>query len=177
MCTLTRAKRMSGNSPLPHWWHFDGKPGKNPRAGNQTPNHSSTQWTAKLSVPKWVYCSIGSINQIVRETGQSSDSGQSKKKTFELLGTGVELMTTRDRCRRRMARDANSSLEISFPPNCIYCWLQLKGFLLPWLQCNYGKFGTPFGRPSSQLTEKLAPHIDPVFIKKEDAERKTEGQV
>jgi len=27
------------------------------------------------------------------------------------------------------------------------------------------------------VKEKLGPHIDPVFIKKEDAERKTEGQV
>jgi len=43
---------MSGNSPLPHWWHFDGKPGKNPKAGNQTPNHSvdSETFGAEMSL-------------------------------------------------------------------------------------------------------------------------------
>jgi len=66
MCTLASGKN-AGNSRLPHWWPFDGNPGKSPSAGNQTPNHSTSQRTAKLSKSKWVYCSIGNINQIVRE--------------------------------------------------------------------------------------------------------------
>lgn len=87
---------------------------------------------------------------------------QSPGKVFrveELLSSGnsrgMKLMTTRDRWRWRWRwryrsrcrwrrRMAGQVSVWKFPPNCIYCWLQLKGFLLPWLQCNYDKLGNSF---------------------------------
>lgn len=128
---------------------------------------------SKKSDPKWVTRhqitrSLSGENKTLRAEmsllldWKYKSNCQSPGKVFrveELLSSGnsrgMKLMTTRDRWRWRWRwryrsrcrwrrRMAGQVSVWKFPPNCIYCWLQLKGFLLPWLQCNYDKLGNSF---------------------------------